>query len=152
MPQIAIMIQVIVFFIEILKAATDAYARKPTANGGINLKISVCNDFLSMYSNKNEKAPIRNEAGRIQIIKVIIASGMPPLLYPIKVTVCVEEAPGNKLQKALYSKSSCSVTYGLCFTKIFIIMATCAWGPPNAVMLYRKTFFKKGICRSIIAV
>src|SRR5215203_182551 len=109
-PQIAIIIQVIIFFIEILKAATEAYARKPTASGGINLKMSVCSDFLSMYSNRNEKPPIKKEAGKIQITRVAIANGMPPLLYPISVTVWVDDAPGNKLQKALYSNNSFSVT------------------------------------------
>ena len=39
------MIQVMVFRMETLKAITEAYTRKPTATEGINLKILVCNDF-----------------------------------------------------------------------------------------------------------
>jgi hypothetical protein len=62
-----------------------------------------------MYSRKKEKEPIKKQAGVIQISRVKIASGKPPLLYPIKVTVCVDEAPGSRLQNALYSKSSSSV-------------------------------------------
>ena len=44
--------------------------------------------------------------GHLQTNKVKKASAVPPLLYPIKIIVCVEEAPGNNWQKALYSISS----------------------------------------------
>ena len=72
-----------------------AYPKNPAAIGGINLKISVPNSFLSMYCNRNEKAPISIQAGKIQMSNVNTASGTPPLLYPINVIVWVEEAPGN---------------------------------------------------------
>jgi len=48
-------------------------------------------------------------AGRIQINKVSSARGIPPLLYPIRVRVWVEDAPGSNWQNPLYSISSSSV-------------------------------------------
>ncbi len=79
------------------------------------------------------------QAGKIQMSNVNTARGTPPLLYPINVSVCVEEAPGNNWQKALYSINSFSETYGLLRTNVFIIIPICAWGPPKAVTLCIKT-------------
>ena len=31
-------------------------------------------------------------------------------------------------------------------------MGTCACGPPTAVTLYKKTFFKNGMCRSNVVI
>jgi hypothetical protein len=86
--------QVMVFFMEIPKETTAAYTKKPTAMGGMNLKIC-SKSFLSTYSMRNENAPIKIDAGRIQIIRVKTASHTPPLLYPINVIVWVDEAPGK---------------------------------------------------------
>ena len=55
---------------------------------------------------RNENAPINREAGRIQMIRVKTASHTPPLLYPINVIVCVEDAPGKSWQNPLYSSNS----------------------------------------------
>src|SRR5688572_4302313 len=46
--QTPIMIHVTVFFMEILNAIIVAYTRKPTAIGGMNLKISTFKAFLSI--------------------------------------------------------------------------------------------------------
>src|SRR5687767_9518414 len=44
---IIMMIQVMVFLTECGKALIQAYTRNPAAIGGMNLKISLCNAFLS---------------------------------------------------------------------------------------------------------
>src|SRR6185312_7701600 len=97
----SIMTQVIVFFIELPNETNAAYTKKPTAMGGINLKIC-SRSFLSMYSMRKENAPIKIDAGKIQIIRVRTASHTPPRLYPINVMVWVEDAPGKSWQKPLY--------------------------------------------------
>ena len=86
-------------------------------------------------------------AGVIHIRSVKIANGIPPRLYPINVSVCVEEAPGNIWQKALYSSSSCSDTSCLRWAKFFIIIPKCPCGPPNAVRLWITTALRNGIWR-----
>ncbi len=42
-----------------------------------------------------DRVDIINTPGIIHIKKVNSASGIPPRLYPIKVRVCVEVAPGR---------------------------------------------------------
>ena len=79
---------------------------------------------------------------------VSIPSTMPPLLYPTSVRICVDDAPGNSWQKALYSSNSFSVMSRRSFTKVFITIPKWPCGPPNAVMLCKNTAFRKGICRS----
>ncbi len=45
---------------------------------------------------------MNTQAGKIHTSNVIKANGNLPLLKPISVSVCVEDAPGNNWQKALY--------------------------------------------------
>jgi len=90
---------VIKFVTEILNEVKAANAKNPIAISGINLKI--CDSALKELAEytKKDNAHIIIEAGNIQIRRVTTAKGTPPLLYPIKVIVCVEEAPGNIWQK-----------------------------------------------------
>lgn len=57
--------------------------------------------------------------------------------------VWVEVGPGSIWQSALSSISSSSVTYALCFTMRFSIMAKCAEGPPYAPIEMTKTSLRK---------
>lgn len=100
-----------------------------------------------MLVTKKDKPPIKKQAGNIQITKVKTARGTLPRLKPISVSVCVEEAPGKSWQNEIYSISSSLVTSFLLSTKVFIIMPIWPCGPPKAVILCKKTAFKKGMCR-----
>ena len=92
------------------------------------------------------KLAIKLVAGKIQISRVIKAKENPPLLKAINTTVWVEEAPGNNWQKALYSINSSAVMSFLFSTNRCCNRPKCTCGPPNAVKLWVKTAFKKGIC------
>lgn len=119
---IAIM-PVIKFFTEKGNAATQAYTKKPAAIGTINLKICCQASDPSTLCTKNDNPNIIAHEGKIQTSNVSIANGTPPRLNPINIMVCTEDAPGSSWQKALYSSNSSSDTYGVCLTKVFIIIA-----------------------------
>ena len=139
-------INVIKLFTDILKDLYPAKAKKPIAISGINLKKFVLKLKWLKLATRKEKAPIKQQAGKIQITNVITASGTPPLLYPIKVSVWVEDAPGSIWQKETYSINSSFVTSFLRSTKVRSIIPKCPWGPPKAVILCKNTAFKNGIC------
>jgi hypothetical protein len=61
---------------------------------------------------------IKAQAGKIQTIKVSIASVYPPSLYPMSTIVCVEDAPGSNWHNALYSISSASLISFLVSTNL----------------------------------
>ena len=103
-----------------------------------------------MPDTRKDNPPIKKQAGNIHMINVNTAKGTPPRLYPISVSVCVDDAPGKSWQNELYSINSSFVTSFRLSTKVFIIIPICPCGPPKAVTLCRNTDFKKEICRSSI--
>jgi len=128
----------------------EAKAKKPTAIGWMNLNKRGSIEWSPDRVTKKERPPIRMEAGRIHMIKVSIAKGSRPRLKPIRVSVWVDDAPGNNWQNALKSNNSCSVISLLFSTKVFIIIPICPWGPPNAVRLCKSTARRKGIWRRMV--
>ena len=65
--------------------------------------------WINLEPTKKDAQDIRTVAGNIQINKVITAKDTPPLLYPIKVNVWVEVAPGIIWQKEYTSINSIRV-------------------------------------------
>lgn len=126
---------VIKLLMEILKVLIAAYTKKPIAIGSINFKTPDVKLPEGNKVSKNEKLPIKMQAGSNQIKRVRTASEMPPLLYPISVRVCVLDAPGSIWQKELYSINSDSVMSRRLLTKVFNIIPRWPCGPPNAVIL-----------------
>ena len=141
----SIIICVIRLRTETVNILTAANTKKPIAITPRNFKGLSEIDVFTLSETTNEKRPIKKEAGKIQMNSVIIASGKPPRLKPIKVIVCVLLAPGKSWQKEKHSISSSSEIYFLLLTKFFSIIPRWPCGPPKAVTLYKKTAFKKGI-------
>ena len=81
--------RVIVLWTEMRYARCAAKARKPIVIGAMKRNTTI------LAVGKKENNPISTQAGNVQINKVMIASTTPPRLYPISVSVCVDDAPGS---------------------------------------------------------